>query len=176
MTSPRLFATLFVTHFLLWLIILQVNDVLGGWQVALHAEVLWFLFPAVFLPFGLSLGFGLIGVLLLGAASPAPLSSALVTGILLWGTGTVLRPRLLRHRGVYLSILAGLAQVIVVLGWSLLRWPPDVPLGTYALRIAADATVSGLIVGLGAGLWCRFHVELLSSMGWQPRLPSPAHS
>ena len=154
-------------NYLLFFGVAELNHVLARWSLTLHAEALLLLFPALFLAPAQSLLLCFLLALMVGVHYPAPLGATILSFLVLFHLGAWMRHRIRRENAAHLAGLGTALQVVFLLAWSLGFARHAVAPGAYWVRVGADTLISGAVVALLAGWWCRWQFRLLGEFGWE---------
>ncbi len=168
MKISQIVFVLAVLNYLLWLILHTASQSLTSWNVAIHPDILFIIFPAFFLGPTPGLLLCLFFAFVLGAYRPVPLGATLVTFCLLWQVGLLMRSRLQPQNSGHVAAFAAPVQFLAILLWSLSLSGSSFNIGGYWLRALVEASLSAVVVALLAGWWCRFQERFLADLGWQP--------
>jgi len=157
---------LFACNLVLYLVVSEVNGVIGPWTVHLHLDVLYLVFFGLFLRHLGGLLFAALMGLFADAAHAAPAGVFLAGYIGLWLFFTLCQRRVRRQNPAHVRAVAVAGQLLWMgaLALVMAMAQPSAP-GAW-MRLPADLGFSCLVVGFLAWPWCRFQNKLLHTLGW----------
>ena len=141
---------IFLTSFLLWALVAQVNDALAGWRVYLSVGGLFVVYAALTLPLRDGLVATFLAVLLCDAAAPVAFGTQAILFVTAHTVLFHLRDRLPRDETVsrvLLALLANLAFFLAISFVEVTRSPSPAAAWT---RLLADLVCSQLFLALVA--------------------------
>jgi len=166
MTRRQLIFIIFVLNIFLSILLTEVNHFLTPYVLFIHFESLLILFPAFYFQSvpGLVLASGF--AFFIGADRPVSLGLTLLTFILLWLIGNIMRMRIRRENHGHIATFAAITQAITILLYGLTFTPPENAVAEFWQHIVFEAIFSACVVAMLSGMWCAFQRDLLLSFGW----------
>jgi hypothetical protein len=153
-------------NYLLWLALSELSHLLSGTGLAVHFDVLFVLFPALFLTVGPSLTICVLMAFIIGVHRPVSIGLTLLSLCLLWHLALWMRARLRRDHLGHVAGLGAALQALFVLGWSFSWGSSGMDGSVFWIRVLGELLVSVLVVGVLAGWWCQWQTRLLEEFGW----------
>jgi hypothetical protein len=157
-------SSLLLLNYVLWIFIQLISETLSSLALALHAEVLIILFPALLLPLGPALIYCFITAFLVGSYQPISQSATLLSVMMIYIAVVTLRGRLLPLSSSRIGVHAAVLQFLVVMSISAFHSSAAPFVTTFWIRCLSEGLLSALFVGALAGLWCQWQSRLIAEL------------
>jgi hypothetical protein len=166
MKIPSRLLLLIALHWLAFLLIGELNNLLSPFSLYLHLQALLVAF------FGLYLQrlVGAVHAAALGlfteSLHPVPTGSFLIAFLGLWLFFVWARPRIQIQNPQHVRIVATSAQAIFLLALSAWLHPAGLLQSGYLLRVTMEIAGSAALTALLVLPWCRLNRRMLQFTGW----------
>jgi hypothetical protein len=159
-------------NYLLLIGVNLVSDAIAPWSIALHAEVLLLVFPALMLRVLPGLSYCLLIALLLASLRPLDATPTLISILLIYHLLILFRGRLLPRNLSRIGIHCAALQLANVLFLSLWFYPDSADVTEYWIRCLSEGALSALFVGAFSGLWFHWQGVIITEMGQIQNAPA----
>lgn len=132
-----------------------ISDFIASWGLALHAEVLLLVYPALMLKILPGHVYCLLLSLLMASVRPFEQTPTLIGTLFIYHLLILFRGRLLPQKLSRIGIHCAALQLLYILFLSLWFYTPDVHVTAFWIRCLSEGALSALFVGALSGLW--FH-------------------
>ena len=166
MSNNGRISILFLLNGVLYLLLGQLNTVISGFSLYLHADALYIIFFGLFLNRFSGLFYSALLGLLVDAMNPAPNGSFALAYIGLWLFFVWCQRRIRRQNPLHIRTVAILGQFFLLSAVTLIMIGKSGAHAVYWPRLLIDMAFSLVFVFLTASPWCFFQKTLLDSLGW----------
>lgn len=157
---------IFLFNLFLYFCFGELKNIVGGWNVSLHLDVLLLVFFGLYLSHNMAFIYSALLGFISDAAVPAPDGTYLIGYLAIWLFFVTCQRRIRLQNAGHVRFVAMAAQLLWILALTVSMGGGQLGDFAYWQRILVDLSLSLLIIGVAVWPICVFQKKWLFSLGW----------